>query len=176
MDGGLGKIPPPVQEPRKVFCILHGAHKTIWPVGIDHYIPPGRRTFLSYSLPVSDIQFGQHRRTIRHFGVALVICVFYFSTAPVQADNWLMLQGTEPKGSESGLRLWGFIQTEFQQTGGTRLKAGPWKDQETVFNQIRPDLETDSSFNIIRARFGVRGNLKGRDALTFPRPTQHTRS
>ncbi len=75
----------------------------------------------------------------------------------VQAANWLMLQGAEPAGSAARAKVWGFIQPEYQYTQGTKLKAGPWKGQEAIFNQIGPDLKTSSQFNIRRARIGVRG-------------------
>ncbi len=73
------------------------------------------------------------------------------------ASNWLMLQGTEPAGSSEVAKLWGFIQPEYQATDGTKLKAGPWSGQDAIFNQIGPDLDTESQFNIRRARIGVRG-------------------
>lgn len=74
-----------------------------------------------------------------------------------QAVNWLKMQGTEPPGSAARARVWGFIQPEYQSTSDTKLKAGPWAGQKAVFNQSRPDLKTNSSFNLIRARVGVRG-------------------
>lgn len=77
--------------------------------------------------------------------------------AQAQAANWLALQGTEPAGSAERAKLWGFIQPEYQATDGTELKAGPFSGQDAIFNQIGPDLDTDSQFNIRRARIGVRG-------------------
>lgn len=90
---------------------------------------------------------------------------------PAQAANWLMLQGTEPAAASGRAKLWGFIQPEYQQTDGTKLDATvdssgpppargnpyPWDGQPATFNQIRPDLDTNESFNIRRARLGVRG-------------------
>ncbi len=73
------------------------------------------------------------------------------------AANWLMLQGTEPPDAAGRAKVWGFIQPEFQSTGGSKLPAGPWKGQKAVFNQIGPDLDSDSTFNVRRARLGVRG-------------------
>jgi len=77
--------------------------------------------------------------------------------AEVQAANWLMLQGTEPDAAAPRAKLWGFIQPEYQQTDGSNLAAGPWNGQEAIFNQIGPDLKSDSTFQIRRARLGVRG-------------------
>ncbi len=74
-----------------------------------------------------------------------------------QAANWLFLQGTERPGAAPRAKVWGFIQPEYQSTVDTKLKAGPWKGQKAVFNQSRPQLKTSSSFNVLRARIGVRG-------------------
>jgi hypothetical protein len=85
-------------------------------------------------------------------GVALLSCA-----STVQAANWLMLQGTEPAGQAARAKVWGFIQPEYQSTDGTKLKAGPWAGQSAIFNQIAPDLKTDSQFGLRRARIGIRG-------------------
>ena len=74
-----------------------------------------------------------------------------------QAANWLMLQGTERPGQGPRAKVWGFIQPEYQSTSDTKLKAGPWSGQKMQANQVRPDLKTNSGFNLIRARVGVRG-------------------
>lgn len=71
------------------------------------------------------------------------------------AANWLMLQGTET--SDARARLWGFIQPEYQSTDGSALAAGPWAGQDAVFNLIGPDLDAESTFQLRRARLGVRG-------------------
>lgn len=80
-----------------------------------------------------------------------------FTCTAAQAANWLELQGTEPEASAARAMLWGFIQPEFQYTEGTELQAGPSAGQPATFNQIGPDLDTNSSFNIRRARIGARG-------------------
>lgn len=74
-----------------------------------------------------------------------------------QATNWLMLQGTEPDAAAPRAKLWGFIQPEYQQTDGSEIAAGPWAGQNAIFNTIAPDLKSDSTFQIRRARLGVRG-------------------
>lgn len=73
-----------------------------------------------------------------------------------QAANWITLQGVEPGGAERA-NVWGFIQPEFQYTEGTKLKAGPWTGQDAAFNSIGPDLDSNSTFSVRRARIGVRG-------------------
>jgi hypothetical protein len=94
----------------------------------------------------------KNKLLIKAVGAALLSCV-----STVHATNWLMLQGTEPAGQSQRAKVWGFVQPEYQSTGGKNLKAGPWAGQEAIFNQIGPDLKTDSQFNIRRARIGVRG-------------------
>ena len=79
------------------------------------------------------------------------------SCVNVQAANWLALQGTEPGGSAARAKVWGFIQPEYQATDGTKIAAGPWAGQQAIFNTQRPDLKSNSGFNVLRARVGVRG-------------------
>jgi len=73
------------------------------------------------------------------------------------AVNWLKMQGAEPPSAAGRARVWGFIQPEFQQTSGTKIQAGGWSGQNAVFNMSRPDLKSESGFNVIRTRVGVRG-------------------
>lgn len=73
------------------------------------------------------------------------------------AANWLALQGTEPEGQSQRARVWGFIQPEYQTTKGTKLPVGPSKGKNSAFNTIGPNFKSDSTFNIRRARIGVRG-------------------
>lgn len=75
-----------------------------------------------------------------------------------EAANWLMLQGTEKPNEAPRAKLWGFVQLDYQQTDDTKLKSGPGKDGPAAFNQIGPQLSSASSFNVRRARIGVRGN------------------
>lgn len=75
----------------------------------------------------------------------------------VQGANWLMLQGTEAPGAAARAKVWGFIQPQYTATDDTPLAVGPWAGQRAIFNQIGPDLDTADSFNIQRARIGVRG-------------------
>lgn len=73
------------------------------------------------------------------------------------AANWLMLQGTEPAGQAPRAKVWGFVQPEYQSTSDTKVKAGPWAGSNAIFNQIGPDLKSSETFNVRRARVGVRG-------------------
>ncbi|WP_319381857.1 porin [Thiomicrorhabdus sp.] len=74
-----------------------------------------------------------------------------------QATNWLMLQGTEKPNQAPAAKLWGFAQVEYQSTDDTKLKAGPWAGQKAAFNQMAPQLDSASGFNIRRARVSIRG-------------------
>ncbi len=80
-----------------------------------------------------------------------------FASQSAQATNWLMLQGTEADHQAPRAKVWGFVQAEYQSTDNTKLKAGPWAGQEAAFNQVAPQLSSSQSFNIRRARIGVRG-------------------
>ena len=74
-----------------------------------------------------------------------------------EAANWLMLQGTERPGAAPRAKVWGFLQPEYQSTDGTDIQAGYFAGEKAIFNQVRPDLDTDSDLNVLRARFGIRG-------------------
>ncbi len=89
---------------------------------------------------------------IKVIGATLLSCA-----SVAQSANWLMLQGTEPEGQSERARIWGFVQPEYQTTDGTEIQAGAWSGQKAIFNQIGPELKTDSQFNIRRARIGIRG-------------------
>ncbi|VAW73306.1 hypothetical protein MNBD_GAMMA10-2976 [hydrothermal vent metagenome] len=71
--------------------------------------------------------------------------------------NWLSLQGTEKSGSSSRAKVWGFIQPEYTRTDGTKLKAGPSSGKNMAPNMARPDNKSTETFNIRRARIGIRG-------------------
>jgi hypothetical protein len=84
--------------------------------------------------------------------------VFFAGTSiTANATNWLELQGTEPAGSTDRFKLWSFIPPEYSYTSNSKLPAGPFAGQKAVFNQIGPDLDSSSTFQIRRARIGVRG-------------------
>jgi len=79
------------------------------------------------------------------------------TTQQAEASNWLMLQGTEKSGAVGRAKVWGFIQPEVQMTDGTLVPAGKWKGSKMQPNMLPPDLKSRASFNIRRARIGVRG-------------------
>ena len=85
---------------------------------------------------------------------------------PASAANWLALQGTEPPGSADRAKLWGFIQPQYNYTENTKLKAGGWKGQKAVFNQAAPERKSSNTFQIRRARLGIRGTNFPLDSKT----------
>lgn len=97
------------------------------------------------------------RRRILSSGIALSLL-----SGPAMAANWLMLQGTEPPDSAGRAKLWGFIQAQYQQdfSDANPGPAGCAAGQTDCYvppKLIGPDLESQSAFNINRARIGVRG-------------------
>lgn len=88
------------------------------------------------------------------FGM-VVICTAVDS---VHAANWLMLQGVERPGAEV-LNFNGFLMADFQDSGGGRLDAGPFKGQTMAKGLVGPGLDSRSEFNIRKFQFGVRGAL-----------------
>ncbi len=93
---------------------------------------------------------------IKKMALALA-CVGGLGASPVQAANWLALQGLEPTGQAPRAKVWGFIQPEVQYTDGTELAAGPYAGKPAQFNMIRPNATSRATFQIRRARVGVRG-------------------
>lgn len=80
------------------------------------------------------------------------------------AVNWLMLQGV----TDSPYPLvWGFLQPTYQQTSGTTLPTGPWRDQRAMINMIQPDLSSSRVFQVQRARIGVRGALPEQEKISY---------
>ena len=73
------------------------------------------------------------------------------------AANWLMLQGTERDGAAPRAKVWGFIQPTYLSTKDTKLPVGAFAGQNSQFNVHQPNLASSSTFQIQRARVGVRG-------------------
>jgi len=73
------------------------------------------------------------------------------------AANWLMLQGTEKDDAAPRAKVWGFLQPTYLSVDGTKLPVGGHSGQRSQFNTHQPDLASESTFQIMRARLGVRG-------------------
>lgn len=80
------------------------------------------------------------------------------------AANWLMLQGTEKPGAAPRAKLWGFIQPTYLSVSGTKLPVGAYAGQRSQFNTHQPGLASESTFQITRARVGVRGTAMPLDS------------
>lgn len=76
-----------------------------------------------------------------------------FATIQAQAINWLMLQGTEKPGQSARARIWGYIDVQYQSDNSDANAAGTYIPPKL----IGPDLTSQSTFNVIGARIGVRG-------------------
>jgi len=75
------------------------------------------------------------------------------ASGPVYAANWLMLQGTEPPGSADPVRVWGFVQVQYQKDYSDPNPAGGYIPPKL----IGPNFTSQSAFNVNRARIGARG-------------------
>lgn len=82
-------------------------------------------------------------------------CAFALASASSSAlaANWLMLQGTEDAGASARANVWGFIQMNYSQDYSDASAVGQYVPPKL----LGPDLDSQSGFNINRARLGVRG-------------------
>jgi len=76
-----------------------------------------------------------------------------FATGQAQAANWLMLQGTEKADQAPRIKVWGFIQAQYQSDNSDAAADGTYIAPKL----IGPNLDSQSAFNINRARIGARG-------------------
>ena len=92
-------------------------------------------------------------RTKKLLVTAAVWLVAVMASGPLLAANWLFLQGTEPEGSADLARVWGFVQVQYQDDQSDPNPAGGYIPPKL----IGPNLDSQSAFNVNRARIGVRG-------------------
>ncbi len=90
--------------------------------------------------------------TIKKTALSLSIAASLLAS-PLHAANWLMLQGTEPDSAAPRIKMWGFIQTQYQKDMSDASDA----DLYVPPKLIGPNLNSQSQFNINRARLGARG-------------------
>ncbi|RDH85304.1 MAG: hypothetical protein DIZ80_02485 [endosymbiont of Galathealinum brachiosum] len=95
-----------------------------------------------------------------HFEVSILLffIVFLFSL-PVNAVNWLMLQGTEPEKVTH--RAFVFVQPSYTRDLSGEITAGPNAGKPVVGTTVAPWFDDDSALHFRRARAGVRGNFTG---------------
>jgi hypothetical protein len=82
---------------------------------------------------------------------ALAVSLAISSSA--SGSDWLTLQGTENAGSASPVKVWGFVQAQYQKDTSDPNAGGAFVPAKL----IGPNLDSQSAFNINRARIGVRG-------------------
>lgn len=82
--------------------------------------------------------------------VAGICCMTAFNS---HAANWLMLQGTEPESAADRVKVWGFIQAQYQHNNSESNSSGGYIPPKL----IGPNLTNQDQFNVNRARIGVRG-------------------
>jgi len=93
------------------------------------------------------------RSHIKKFVLWPSFCTGLMLSSSVFGANWLQVQGTEPEGAEQLGRVWGFVQPQYQNDSSDPNGAGGYIPPKLV----GPDLESQSQFNVFRARIGVRG-------------------
>jgi hypothetical protein len=85
--------------------------------------------------------------------ISLTWLVVTLASGPANAANWLFLQGTEPPGSADPVRVWGFVQVQYQKDYSDPNPAGGYIPPKL----IQPNWDSQSAFNVNRARIGARG-------------------
>ena len=96
--------------------------------------------------------------------VKVLSLALLMSCTQLSAADWLMLQGVEPETiSPNGVKVpnnktpkvWGFIQANYKKDyGSIQTKDGI---NQTPFSMLNPNLESQSGFNVARARIAIRG-------------------
>jgi hypothetical protein len=107
--------------------------------------------------------------------IILTLTTFSLLSMGLHAADWLSIAGTEPSiikvdgkkvlNSNTKPHLWGFIQAGYQQDYGTVLE----KDgiNKTPFVMLAPALDSQSSFELNRARFALRGMIDKENTLNY---------
>lgn len=86
--------------------------------------------------------------------LASAVAITLIPTIPTaQAANWLMLQGTEAPNAAPTAQVWGFLQMSYQADNSKPDATGGYIPPKL----IGPNLTSQSTFNVDRARIGVRG-------------------
>ena len=104
----------------------------------------------SYKERGFQVQNQQHK--IKVLAGSFLLGLLAFSGNALGA-NWLMVQGTEAAGAEQLAKVWGFVQVQYQDDSSDPNPGGGYIPPKL----IGPNLDTQSSFNVNRARIGVRG-------------------
>jgi len=93
------------------------------------------------------------KKLFKHALISAVCTLAFAAAGSANAANWLMLQGTEDPGASPRANVWGFVQVDYQRDYSKANATGQY-----VPPKLRgPDLDSQSGFNISRARIGARG-------------------
>ncbi len=98
-------------------------------------------------------------------GSAAAVILTVAGICPASAANWFELQNNEAPDAKA-LRVWGFLQPTYEANFADRVSgaANPaFNGQRPVFDLVAPDQESSSSFELKRARIGVRGLMPKTD-------------
>ena len=79
--------------------------------------------------------------------------ILLMATGNAFGANWLLVQGTEAEGAEQPAKVWGFVQVQYQDDSSDPNAGGGYIPPKL----IGPNLSSQSTFNVNRARIGVRG-------------------
>ncbi len=105
-----------------------------------------------------------HKKTFKKLAISALSAVAISGIVmPAQAANWLMLQGTEKPGAAPRAKLWGFIQAQYQKDFSDGVGTGV-NEKFIPPKLIGPGLDSQSGFNVNRARIGVRGTAMPLDS------------
>jgi hypothetical protein len=92
-------------------------------------------------------------KRLKHYLSGIALAGLLAVSGGANAANWLQIQGTEAAGAEQLGRVWGFVQVQYQDDSSDPNGAGGYIPPKL----IGPNLDTQSTFNVNRARIGVRG-------------------
>ena len=95
----------------------------------------------------------EHKKRFNRTLAGIACTLGLAAAGPAHAVNWLMLQGTEDPSASARANVWGFIQAGYQKDYSDPNAAGQFVPPK----MLGPDLDSQSGFNINRARIGVRG-------------------
>ena len=85
--------------------------------------------------------------------ISVAFTLGFAAAGTASAVDWLMLQGTEPAAASPAVKVWGFIQTDYQKDFSKASATGAYISPKL----LGPNLNSQSGFNISRVRFGARG-------------------
>ncbi|MBN2817118.1 MAG: hypothetical protein JXQ67_10580 [Campylobacterales bacterium] len=108
---------------------------------------------------------------IKLIGLALLA-----SSSQLSGADWLTIQGSEPEfAAPEGIivpnrtkqpKIWGFIQANYRADFGT-VKVNPAGINQTPFSVLNPNNESQSGFNVFRARLAARGMLDDENKVNY---------